>query len=434
MNTMNTDKIKQLAGSLLSQFEAEPPLDMWSRIELQMRRRKRRTLLWYIATAASVLILLSVGFSFLMPDKKADVWPDRSQVAVSEEGSDLTGSKGVASEKQLESVIPPVDSEVRNEKNPSDFKFENQASGIDQNKESSVAESTPVSEIFIVDQQDILLSEVITPKVNSNDAHPDSIELVEVRTTQVVSDDILSPDILQPNVLQPPVTDEPGKGNWQLAMGYGTSSATEMTNGESALKSQSGNFSYDGLTAEVANETSYFEEIENISHDAPLSLGFIVSRQFGKRWYAETGLLYTRLGYRVKTYEMNNIYQLYSNELYYLGIPLGIRFALLEQKHFGIFATQSVIIEKGITSRGITDNYTQGVLSGSENKDASIRGVQLSSLTGVGADVKIAGNLAAYGQAGVQLFFLNSTQPYNIRSARMAWPSFQLGLRMRLDN
>ncbi|MBK6966493.1 MAG: outer membrane beta-barrel protein [Bacteroidales bacterium] len=433
MNTMNTDKIKKLAGSLLSQFEAEPPLDMWNRIELQIRKRKRRALLWYIATAASVIILLGVGFSLLTTDKGTVVRSDRSQVAVSEEGSDLTGNKGVASEKQLKSVIPPVNSEVRNEKNPSDFNSENQASGIDQNIELSAVESTPVSEISIVNQQDILISEIITPKVNANDAHPDSIELVEVRTTQVVSDDKISPDILQPNVLQPPVTDEPGKGNWQLAMGYGTSSAAEMTNGESALKSQSGNFSYDGLTAEVANETSYFEEIENISHDAPLSLGFLISRQFGQRWFAETGLLYTRLGYMVKTYEMNNIYQQYSNELYYLGIPLGVRFAVLERKHFGIFATQSVIIEKGITSRGNTDTYTQGVLSGSENKETAIRGVQLSSLTGIGADVRISGNLAAYGQAGVQLFFLNSTQPYNIRSARMAWPSFQIGVRMNLD-
>jgi hypothetical protein len=119
--------------------------------------------------------------------------------------------------------------------------------------------------------------------------------------------------------------------------------------------------------------------------------------------------------------------------LYYLGVPLGIRFAITERKRFGLFATQSVIIEKGITSSSYTDTYTQGVLSGSENNEAGIRGIQLSSLTGLGADVKIAGNLSAYGQAGIQVFMLNSTQPYNIRSARVAWPSFQVGLRMKLE-
>lgn len=430
----NKDKIKLLAGSLLSQFEAEPPMDMWSRIELQTRRRKRRALLWYMATAASVIILLGVGFSLLTPDKGTVVRSDHSQVAVSEEKSDSTSSKGAGSEKHLKSVIPPADSQVRNEKNPSDFKSENQFSEIVHKNELAAVESTPEPALTIVNQEAFFKGEIHTPNVSLNDAHPDSIESVEVMTTQVVSADKLPPDILQPKSIQPPVTDEPAKGNWQLAMGYGTSSTAEMTNGESALKSQSGNFSYDGLTAEVANETSYFEEIENISHDAPLSLGFIVSRQFGKRWYAETGLLYTRLGYMVKTYEMNNIYQQYSNELYYLGIPMGIRFAVLERKRFGLFAAQSVIIEKGLTSRGSTDTFTQGVLSGSENNGAAIRGVQLSSLTGIGADVKISGNLAAYGQAGVQLFFLNSTQPYNIRSARMAWPSFQVGLRMKLEH
>ena len=105
----------------------------------------------------------------------------------------------------------------------------------------------------------------------------------------------------------------------------------------------------------------------------------------------------------------------------------------MERKRFGIFATQSVIIEKGIKSSNYTYTFTQGELSGSENNEAGIRGIQLSSLTGLGADVKIAGKMSAYGQAGIQVFMLNNTQPYNIRSARVAWPSFQVGLRMKLE-
>jgi hypothetical protein len=429
----NQDKIKKLAGSLLSQFEAEPPLDMWSRIELKTRRKKRLILFRYLTMAASVLILLGVGFSLLMPDRGPDVQSGRTQVAVTEEESELTGSQGMASDKYPNSVIRPSVSDIQPEKNSLKRESVNQSSESIKSGESSANEATPDPRLTSEKPEDKIVNEIFSSEMNLNNLATDSIELAEVMTPPVVSEDKLSFDLLQSGSVDPPVTDEPGNNKWQLAFGYGTSAAIEMSNEESALNSPESNYSYDGLTAEVANETSYFEEIESISHDAPLSLGFIVSKQFGKRWYAETGLLYTRLGYRVKTYEMNNIYQQYSNELYYLGIPLGIRFAVLERKHFGVFAAQSIIIEKGINSQSYTDTYTQGVLSGSENNEAGIRGVQLSSLTGMGADVKIAGNLAAYGQAGVQLFFLNSTQPYNIRSARMAWPSFQVGLRMKLD-
>ncbi|NTW26358.1 MAG: outer membrane beta-barrel protein, partial [Lentimicrobium sp.] len=173
-------------------------------------------------------------------------------------------------------------------------------------------------------------------------------------------------------------------------------------------------------------------EVENTTHNAPLTLGLLISRQIGKKWNLETGLVYTKLGYQIETSEINQTYHEYRSEIYYLGIPLGVRFGIIDRKRFGIYAAQSLIIEKGIAGRTYNDTYNQGLLTGSENNSVSIRGIQLSSLTGIGADLRIAPKISLYGQTGLQLFFMNASQPYNIRSARVAWPSFQLGLRVKI--
>ncbi len=430
--TDSDDNIRKIAAGKLAQFGMDPPPDMWERIEKQMRRRKRLTLFWYVAMAASVLVLVGVGLTFMMPGNEPEVLSDHRTATEQKSKTESPGGAYAIAGKQ-DNDNPRPSASVTGSGNNSSIKGPgNRLMKSDPAPERQAFDLKPQEATNLANQDNFrkeisTVTEVSPDVIKATDA-----EVMETLTTPVVTSDVFSQNIPEAITVQPPVSEEPAKGKWQLSMGYSSAAAINMSNEETSLNSTGSNFSYDGLTAEVANETSYFEEIEDITHDAPLSFGFIVSHQTGKRWYAETGLLFTRLGYRVKTFEMNHVYQQYGNELYYLGIPLGFRFSILERKRFGVFAAQSVIIEKGITSRSFTDTYTQEALSGSENNKAGIRGIQLSSLTGLGADVKFAANLSVYGQAGLQLFFMNGTQPYNIRSARMAWPSFQLGIRMKL--
>jgi hypothetical protein len=432
------DKIKKLAGSVLSQFEAEPPADMWSRIEMQTRRKKRLLLFRVLAMAASMLILLGVGFSLLMPDsdpgsKSRDLSQNKgsesrnlTRETSKQSATDHAGLSGAGLAKQ-----PPIASPVKQSENNKIIAY-----GQNGKTEGSMLgeqlQDTKPLQTDIKPPEQTLTEETIPVTVSTEDVVA-IVETAKITAPEDISDvSVTDITLLMP---EPPQESSKSNGsnNWSLALGYGTSSSIEMTQQEAALNSSGGNFSYDELSAEVANNTSYFEDIESTSHNAPLSLGFIISKKTGKRWYFETGLLYTRLGYHIKTLERNNTYQQYNNQLYYLGLPAGVRFGILERKRFGIFATQSVIFEKGVVSTGYTETFTNGILTNTESNKTDIRGIQLSSLTGMGGDIKIAGNISVYGQAGLQLFFLNRSQPYNIRSARVAWPSFQVGLRMKLE-
>jgi hypothetical protein len=93
---------------------------------------------------------------------------------------------------------------------------------------------------------------------------------------------------------------------------------------------------------------------------------------------------------------------------------------------------QSVVFEKGVSSSRTTNTYKGNSLTSTETVSFPVRGIQVSSITGMGAEVDVVKQLGFYGQAGAQVFFLNASQPFNIRSAHMVWPSFQLGLRFHL--
>lgn len=425
------DKIKILVHSSLFQFEAEPPEDMWNRILMESRRRRKLIIFRYTVIAASVLILISLGIAMLMPGNEL---PDKKKIIIAKDNNSVNKSNtqeksGITGNPEKESLPgKSIGSDAGllskngfEKKNKSVLLIDKISANQDSVEESSEAHR----------DENIAGGEFSLEKQISD---PLTIAAENGETVSVLAEENRVPDvnIALVDPLQPPDRNVPSGKKWELALGYGLTPTIELSNEDVALNSSTNSFSHDKFSAELANQTSYFDEIESTSHNAPVTLGLIISKRLGRRWNIETGVVYTKLGYHIKTIELNSTYSRYLNEQYYIGIPLGIRFSLLQKKRFGIYITQSIIFEKGIEDRATVETYKKGIMSGSEQNNASIKGIQFSSLTGPGGEIKVAGNLSVYGQAGVQLFFLNASQPYSIRSTRMIWPSFQAGLRMHL--
>jgi hypothetical protein len=246
-----------------------------------------------------------------------------------------------------------------------------------------------------------------------------------------VESDITGPaDVI--TVETPPIPKAIYKGSWDLALGFGANSSVSILDNNAALAKGNSNYLQDDFSAEVAEETAYFEDVESTTHNAPLVFGLSISRNISKRWNLETGLVYSRLGTVIRASEINAAYNEYKSVLNYLGVPVGVRFEILKYKSLGIYAMQSVVFEKGVSSSRTTNIFKENALVSTETVSFQVRGIQVSSITGMGAEVDVVKQLGFYGQAGAQVFFLNASQPYNIRSAQLVWPSFQLGLRFHL--
>lgn len=469
----NKDNIKDLAGKALRNFEVQPPSDLWSKIESGLVHRKRKILIFrYSSIAASFLLLIGLGVGYLnynedisSPEKLIAGKTENSKSESKETTKPAAKSGNTSTEKSTPGNTTANDKST-NGKNSSG----NEAGGTIPGKTApanaspdkagktnsnpaGIKKSQPVKPAGSKDNSIRNQTNLIAQQENQQNIH-DSDQVnsntgvglaAEQPSFEPQSQEII-PAVALPQVITPPadlaiVTPDnisPGPDNdynssWSLALGYALSSGADFSNETDALDDGSRGYSHDQFTAEIANETSYFEEVDNTIHDAPLSIGFTIDKQLTRRLSFETGLIYTRLKFRVKTNELDPYYKEYRNELTYLGIPAGIRYSFVQKKKYDLYALQWAVLEKGISGIWYTDTYNNDVIESSESNKDKIRGIQFSSITGIGAQYKMAGKFYLFGQGGMQVFYLNKTQPYNLRSTKAIWPSIQAGIRLKLD-
>jgi hypothetical protein len=442
-NNEAIDKFRELADSMHN-FEAEPPAGMWNRIEGGLVKRRRRIMIFrYSSIAASLILLLGLGVTYFT----TDIFRSSGNKMISDSELQTNAKSGTDSSKGKINYPP-----------------ENAKTATDDNRNvPSIKVGDPSNQKETLKQEEALDKGAILKDPNPLKKLINSDPLLaenSLKTGKRIAENSLKtgnrvrlfPEepVLEgidlaviahlnpyPAYTEPEEVDDlhPGEyaNDWSLAMGYGITSGADFTNNDEVMNSGADRFSHDDFSADLANETSYFEEIDNTVHDAPLSLGIIVDKRLSRRLSFETGITYTLLSFRVKTDELSPYYKKYRNELNYLGLPAGIRYRFLDRNKFNLYTLQWVVLEKGIGGRWYVDTYTNDVITESESKQQNIRGFQLSSVTGLGAEVKLGGKFYLFAQGGVQVFFMNKTQPYNIRSTQIAWPSVQTGLRINLD-
>lgn len=426
------DKIKDLAKNGLSSFEAEPSAGLWTAIEAGIRRRKRMVVFRYMAVAATILLLAGIPALFMLTNNNKD-----SQQTTRVAKKDISTPAVENQATQVQAVFPDDQSSARNNNQEQTSASASMGFGS-KSKESKPdaliaqkqAKIKQEKDQLIEDLKDVLVTENIEITENSHQATTPTNPPESLAENPVKSDITGPADVIK--IETTPISKPIHKGSWDLALGFGASSSVSISDNNSALAKGNSRYMQDDFSSEVAEETAYFEDIESTTHAAPLVFGLSISRNISKRWNLETGLVYSRLGTVIRASEINAAYREYKSVLNYLGVPVGIRFEILKRKSLGIYTMQSVVFEKGVSSSRITNIYKKNTLSSTETVSFPVRGIQVSSITGMGAEVDVVKQLGFYGQAGAQVFFLNASQPYNIRSAQMVWPSLQLGLRFHL--
>lgn len=470
-NNQDKDNLKDIVGNTLHNFEADPPAGLWNNIEAGLQKRRRHIMLLRTTSiAASLLLLIGLGITWFTTDllhsSDNKIISERTTTTreINYHPETSTGNKETkpsvsGDNKSSSGIIKSSTDNIKSSsgKNPDNNTQQQGASKKNKIKvplknserKSVIGTKTNIEKPFLAelpgieqptDLTELQINKVDQPtdltevQINKVDQPTDLTEVQIEKIEQPIDLANVPLEIKLPTTINPvePPASKSVDPSWSLAMGYGLSSGLDLTQNKEALTDDGSRYSHDDFTASLANGTSYFEEIENTIHDAPLALGITVDKRIARRLSVETGIMYTRLGFTVKTDDMSSFYRKYRNELYYLGIPVGLRYSFVERKRFDLYALQWLVLEKGVSGKWYVDTYTNNVITETESTNHTIRGIQLSTITGLGGEFKLAGKFYLFGQGGVQVFYLNETQPYNIRSSRVAWPSFQAGLRIGL--
>jgi len=422
--TEHKDHIKDLFKAGLEHYEASPPPHIWEGIVQQKMQRK--VVMWkWSAAAAIALLLLSLGTWFMVNQagheydtEKADAAGSESKTIINVEPKEPIETLGFAQEELLAESSQEV---VRQTKNKS-------TTSLDKAAGKQLAQLTSIESGTIEATSPIKQTKQATEEA-------EKMETTEVKETAASYSLELSKYLAELEELSDIHRDlmksRKADNKWNLGMAYGTTPNFSMPAEDYTLAPERGTFEVDDFTGDIGQETGYYAQIESTQHRHPLSFGLLTGLPLSNRLEFESGLIYTRLSTISRTYVMNGWQNVYESNLHYVGIPLGMRYAFLQRRHFSLFISQAAIFEKGLRASNTTTNFQDGVLTTSETTFDQVKGFQLSSLSSIGADFAITKQFSIYAQAGVQFFFLNEKQPYNIRSTRTAWPSMQTGLRYR---
>lgn len=171
-------------------------------------------------------------------------------------------------------------------------------------------------------------------------------------------------------------------------------------------------------------------------HDLPLMVGLSVGIPLVQRLSLQTGVNYAYIHSIISKSNLGTGERTEDNQkLHYLGIPVMLSYRIVNHKIVQFYASAGGMGEKGLikdVSTRYFENYD--ILSGTDSKQESIKGVQWSLTANLGLGINLYQGLALYFEPGFTWYIPNtlSPQPNNSRTEHPYNLSLSAGLRYNL--
>jgi len=405
------DQIADFFREKLHNWAPEPPEGVWEAVQAAQKRKRRLFIYRISAAAAIVLLLISLPFAFY-----------RYNTNNITEQTPATVNLAPSQNVQNPSETTPIEFAL-NTKPP---------------HANPVTTSSKLSEL----QKDKLIDDLAaepTSTFNPIAVEPDvSISNEDLGLKEATPEEMqkaLNEMLagLKDNALANQENNLP-KERQRTSVAIAYNLAPGSITGENGLFNNILNYRFgpDPFQGSMVFETRNFKDVQESRLEAPFSAGLRLSFSVTKNLAFETGLSYTRLNTFTKTYPLDEIHLEYNQSLIYLGIPLGMRYDIFQTRPLNLYIAQIVLAEKGIVAINSINKFEKDRIIGKLKLYENVQGFQLSTTTSAGLGLNLHRYISFYAEGGLQIFYLNHTQPFNIRSSKKLWPVYQSGIRVNL--
>lgn len=396
------DNIKEQFRLKLHDYEAPVPDNEWDRLEESLNKAMRQRVVrrrWTVA-AAAIVVLIVGGLIYLN-------FPVNKDMPIVTEKITHTDTE----EKELSS---PIIEKIEIEHSPL-------VVSVDKNKfkELKKTEVFVEKEVFRPETEELPFVDKGTAKESTN---------LEEQSETIADEELdrfIEEFVNQRNSSQTylDLKEKEKKDNIALAFNArgGLTSLRRTTNSPMTLKSvTSKNYAVDDepgkklITGNINNmefDTYQVDMTDNISemvHEQPLSVGITVAKYFTDRMSLETGLVYTYLYSKAKN-TANQFRNQETQQLHYLGIPLNVNYSLLSFHKLNMYVSMGGMIEKDFYGKYQYDETVEPETNSGAEKKVSVsihqKNPQVSINTGLGLFYPIYNNLGIYGKIGGAYYF-----------------------------
>jgi hypothetical protein len=386
----------------LHDYEAPVPDNEWDRLEESLNKAMRQRVVrrrWTVA-AAAIVVLIVGGLIYLN-------FPVNKDMPIVTEKITHTDTE----EKELSS---PIIEKIEIEHSPL-------VVSVDKNKfkELKKTEVFVEKEVFRPETEELPFVDKGTAKESTN---------LEEQSETIADEELdrfIEEFVNQRNSSQTylDLKEKEKKDNIALAFNArgGLTSLRRTTNSPMTLKSvTSKNYAVDDepgkklITGNINNmefDTYQVDMTDNISemvHEQPLSVGITVAKYFTDRMSLETGLVYTYLYSKAKN-TANQFRNQETQQLHYLGIPLNVNYSLLSFHKLNMYVSMGGMIEKDFYGKYQYDETVEPETNSGAEKKVSVsihqKNPQVSINTGLGLFYPIYDNLGIYGKIGGAYYF-----------------------------
>ena len=171
------------------------------------------------------------------------------------------------------------------------------------------------------------------------------------------------------------------------------------------------------------------KEIETeVKHRLPVRTGVSVAYSISDRLSAETGVTYTNLTSDLK-YGSDNHYISGRQTLHYIGIPLNVRYRVINLKMFDIYASVGALAEKCVNGKIEREYFLDNQSRGTDMESVMVRALQWSATASAGLQFNASSVVGVYVEPGVSYYFDNGSSLKTIYKDKPFNFNLNIGLR-----
>lgn len=430
MTSMNEkDIFKEQLKSAFDGFEAQVPQDGWEKLEQALNTAARAKIVrrnWYIGSAAAVAVLLIGSLFFLKTPQltDTDVSPVLSE-AVAPQKQNVSQIK----DETVEKVVPAQMQETYGSK---------KGSAVLLAKQETSKIAIPVKEANVSKDKVLEVNAEQTSQPEKETAPQPSQEEIDALVREFVragERDIFADFVTESEKKSKPI---------MLALNAkgGLTSSRKTVNTPMTLRSAGTNKAESDIYADGAVKSGMLmmnaagntaNNIAEMEHSQPFSVGITVSKEILDNLSVETGLVYTYLSSRAKNTNPN-FQNRETQHLHYIGLPLTLNYNLFSIGKLDVYASAGGMVEKAVYGTRQSQMRSEFELTNSVNREMDVEKIKQENLqysvnAGVGISYPLINNLKLYGKAGGAYYFDAKNNAPTIYSEKKILLDLNAGLR-----
>lgn len=432
-NNASYDKDRDIFGKLVSskledhRMPVDP--DSWTEIEKRIKPKRRKSLWWYLGSAAAIVGLLLVFFYPLneiennnvvaeFPTEETPTIKDKSDKAKIEAEKEEPLISNL--EKGDSKVYRPLSSSILAQK------------GVEPEQKEVIAIDTPVDSIEKLvpiesDKREEEDREDISSAKDTVRQKPDYNKLFEQEDPFVLTKE----DKL--------LAQSSSNNNWSFGLATNIRLPKLDQNNEMTYDAH-GDFNSGAPSVTNPGNSLVIAITEakwDVDYKQPISVGFKVSKNLNQTFSLETGLIYTYLSSNIERSVSSSetggiVRQEGELNLHYLGVPVDIVGNIWSDSKWSIYGSGGVMLEKGISmNQKISTKQNGFTIKDEKHRKTWVSGLQWSLNGAVGISYNLSPSWGLYVEPRVSYYFDNR-QPVSIRSEKNAIFNFNAGVKFNL--